>query len=144
MGRTRWFYACICVYWLTVTAPGIILAPILIFSASIWLCVGLDECARGDFLMGDFLMGDVFFFVGFAVFLTTARGGVCGGEGSSSLSSSTADCEITGLFFGCRPFLFPWDEIGEVARGGVFFFWAGSSSVSTSSAAGRWNKNNYI
>lgn len=46
-----------------------------------------------DLLMGDLLVEDDFFFGGFAVFFTAARGGVCGGEGnlvSSLLSSSIA------------------------------------------------------
>lgn len=117
-----------CVYQLTVTAPGMMLAPILIFSASISFCVaGFLAAARGDFRRGE--VGGFFFFVAFAVILMAG----CGGEGryGSSLSSSSTGSNATG-FFGWRAVFLPLGEDGSFARGGVFFFWTGSS-LSTSS-----------
>ena len=76
-------------------APGMMLAPILIFSASISFCVAGLLIARGDLRIGG--TGDFFFFVvAFTVFLTAA----CGGEGrcSSSSSSSSTGGKATGFF----------------------------------------------
>ena len=77
------------------TAPGIMLAPILIFSASISFCVtGFLAAARGDFRRGE--VGGFFFFVAFAVFLTAGFGGE--GRYDSSSSSSSTGSNATGFF----------------------------------------------